>query len=67
MKITLNHVPRMLDLLTHLQASGCIAYIDDEPWTITVFATERLETARLQEIVREWQAANRGVLVRMDG
>jgi hypothetical protein len=57
MKITLADPSRLGSLLAYLHANGCIAYTDEQPWTITAVLHEGVDKSALMRIVAAWTAA----------
>jgi hypothetical protein len=59
MKISIDDPSRLQGLLEYLRGRGCIAYIGDEPWTITALPHLDLDERAVMRIVVEWTAAER--------
>jgi hypothetical protein len=70
MKVRLSDPGLVGDLLRFLRERGCIAYVVDDFQTIEVVrphAVGAAEEAEVRSLVQEWQLANPGAAVQIDG
>jgi hypothetical protein len=58
MKITLSDPSGLESLLMYLRANGCVAYTDDQPWTITAVPHAGLDKRAVVRLIAAWTASD---------